>query len=156
MAGPGRPRKIQNEATSETAIQEHESQSPEIAHEPPVATDFSEQVKAAGWTEGVAFETDLPDFSAVDINTVLGNIPEIKTEQIASNNWKPIETVSRSGFPVKLTDDIEKPGVICFWRKSRAFANATHRWEETGFWTNSETGRNIEFIPTHWKDRHAV
>lgn len=79
-------------------------------------------------------------------------IPEGPT----AHNWQPINTAQHNGLPVKLTNDPGKEGVIAFWRKSRAFANATHRWEETGFWTDSITGKNIDFVPLWWKDRHAV
>lgn len=84
-------------------------------------------------------------------------IPETvpEPEQETDHNWNPIQSAPRNGFPVKITDDIRKIGIVAFWRKSRAFANATHRWEETGFWTDSSTGRNIDFKPLWWKDRNA-
>lgn len=77
-------------------------------------------------------------------------------ESEISHSWQPISTVLHNGLPVKLTDDPNKTGTIAFWRKTRAFANATHRWEETGFWTDGITGKTISFIPLWWKDRHAV
>ena len=71
------------------------------------------------------------------------------------NGWNPISTVPHTGFPVKITDDVRKEGVVAYWRMSRAFANATHRWESTGFWTESDNGRNIDFVPKFWKERFA-
>lgn len=82
------------------------------------------------------------------------NHPE-DSSLVAEKGWLPIASVPRNGLPVKLTDDPEKEGVVAFWRKSRAFANATHRWEETGFWTDSVTSQIIDFKPLWWKDRHS-
>lgn len=95
-------------------------------------------------------------------NFTEGEIPEEilgfqdEPEANIDYKWQPIGTVPRNGIPLQLseTDDQEK-GVIAYWRKTRAFANATHRWEETGFWTNTITGQNITFIPLFWKDQYS-
>lgn len=142
MAGPGRPKKI------------HDNQ------------------ESNEFTRGVTLETPVPDFSKVEEvseyavgidpayeepTAALYPITEIGPQEVNTlHNWLPIDTAPRNGFPIKLSDDVSNPGITGFWRKSRAFANPTHRWETTGFWTDSATGRNVEFTPIWWKDRNAL
>lgn len=145
MAGPGRPKKIQYEAAEEDRVQENSSESVGGAGESSAAAVIEgvrvipREIGRMGYTsEPPVMPTSEP-------------VSEIKPIY----NWEPISTVPHNGFPVKLTDDVSKPGVICFWRKTRAFANATHRWETTGFWVDSETSQNIKFTPLWWKDRYC-
>lgn len=108
-------------------------------------------------------QTEIPNHPAAPKIEALGEMvpdqeePDVEEEPAdTAHTWEPIQTVLRNGFPVRITGDVRTSGVIAFWRKSRAFANATHRWEETGFWTDTNTGRNVDFKPLWWKDRNAV
>lgn len=154
MAGPGRPRKIQNEASVEPAPQDLINESSESAVETPTTSSFGEEVEAIP-DDGFTFSNSMPDVSHISIKEIITEKTETGGNIISLNGWHPIETVIHNGFPVKLTDDQNKEGVIAFWRKTRAFANATHRWQETGKWTDSTTGQNINFSPKFWKDRYS-
>lgn len=140
MAGPGRPRKNQE-------IYNHQSENTESHPD-----SLQEEIIATPDEETQASEPE--DASPVDEKISLVSEEIEKGKQESLNNWDPISTAPRNGFPIRVTDDFENPGVIAFWRKSRAFANATHRWEECGFWTDSSTGRNINFTALWWKDRN--
>lgn len=178
MAKPGRPRKFQDEAEAvEDSIQEVQSEVSEEADESPVV-DPAPIVMLESTSRGMNdfnFASNAPNLPApgddMHISSVYvypseeaKNTPEeinghgkldSSYNEAITNGWQPISTVSRNGFPVKITDDPSKEGVIAFWRKTRAFANATHRWEETGYWTDSTKGTNINFEARWWKDRYA-
>lgn len=136
MAKAGRPKK--NENINENNIQEFSNKIPDNEGEssPLVVDEISDNSEL---TESLA-----PNFY---------NVSESPK---AAHTWEPISSVPRNGTLVKLTRDPSEPGVLCYWRKSRAFANATHRWEETGFWTEVQTGKNIAFTPLWWKHRHTA
>lgn len=72
------------------------------------------------------------------------------------NGWMPIETASLNGMPIKLSLEPNGDGVVGFWKKTRAFANATKRYEPYGKWVDFMTGMDIGFTPKFWKDRYAV
>jgi len=84
----------------------------------------------------------------------------------ASNNsvagWHSIDTEivlkmpPRNGMPVKLSEIPEGDGVVGYWKKTRKFANATHRWQESGKWIDWFTGMDINFTPKYWKERNAI
>lgn len=163
MAKPGRPRKIHDaEAFEENIVHTPAGEIAQDNSEPepqPVVEGVADEVQvleesAGGFIEHV-IEIPVPHVSEDMARAALDYVTEVNTGY-PIHNWEPISSVPRNGFPVKLTDDVSLSGVVAFWRKSRAFANATHRWEETGFWTNSETGKNINFTPLWWKDRYAV
>lgn len=162
MAGPGRPKKIQENVAPETNAVYVEQE----------RVFFGEQSNLQGVSvisPGMGYTSEPDGYNILPANRDIPVMEEPFFESIdnldsvleganskARHAWESIASAPRNGFPIKLTDDISNPGTVAFWRKSRAFANATHRWEETGFWTDSATGKNIDFTPTHWKDRHAV
>ncbi len=75
------------------------------------------------------------------------------------NGWHPIEPdvdialPPRNGMAVRLSKTTEGEFVIAFWKRFRAFANATKRWNETGCWYDFHTGQKISFDPKYWKER---
>lgn len=76
------------------------------------------------------------------------------------NGWHPITELDtvvtlppRNGNPVCLTQSLDSKGVIAFWKRERAFANATKRWQEHGVWRDFNTGMKIDFEPKYWKER---
>lgn len=75
------------------------------------------------------------------------------------NGWHPLDTEivlelpPRNGNPVRLSETPDSEGVIAFWKRERAFANATKRWQEHGVWRDFYTGMKIDFEPKYWKDR---
>ncbi len=77
------------------------------------------------------------------------------------NGWHSIETdivlksPPRNGMAVKVSETPDSEGVVVFWKRLRAFANATKRWQETGAWCNFHTGQKIPFEPKYWKERYA-
>jgi hypothetical protein len=185
MAGPGRPRKIQNEAeVVKDSVQELQGETGEEVAESPAVAPVDEQIVSGGKSAGETFSAVISNGKVEEIavitvvNPGMGYTSEPRhpaqslleeseinghggkaepdmNETAKQNGWEPIETVPHNGFPVRITDSPEKEGVIAFWRKSRAFANATHRWQETGFWTDSIAGTNINFVPKFWKDRYS-
>lgn len=75
------------------------------------------------------------------------------------NGWHPIDTEivmempPRNGMPVRLSINNDSEGVLAVWKKTRKFANATHRWQESGKWIDFNTGLDISFAPKYWKER---
>jgi len=90
----------------------------------------------------------------------LGEPQTIEISQL--NGWHPImesDTVinlpPRNGNPVRLAEKPDGEGVVAFWKKERAFANATKRWQEHGVWRDFYTGMKIDFEPKYWKERYV-
>lgn len=77
------------------------------------------------------------------------------------NGWHLIESDAvlnsppRNGNPVRLSESPHNEGVIAFWKRERAFANATKRWQEHGVWRDFYTGMKIDFEPKYWKERYV-
>lgn len=75
------------------------------------------------------------------------------------NGWNIIEpdvvlnSPPRNGIPIRLSEEYNGEGVLAFWKKERAFANSTKRWEEHGVWRDFYTGMVISFKPKYWKER---
>ena len=75
------------------------------------------------------------------------------------NGWHPIDTEivlqmpPRNGMGVKLSETPDGDGVLAMWKKTRKFANTTHRWAESGKWVDFHSGMDISFTPKYWKDR---
>lgn len=75
------------------------------------------------------------------------------------NGWHSIDTKivlqmpPRNGMGVKLSETPEGDGVLALWKKTRKFANPTHRWEESGKWVDFHSGMDISFQPKYWKER---
>ena len=61
----------------------------------------------------------------------------------------------RNGTPVLITDNPQKPGVTAFWKKTRAFANPTKKWQTTGIWCDYLTGVKVPFEPKYWRARNV-
>lgn len=76
------------------------------------------------------------------------------------NGWQPIESDSnitppRNGMAVRLSETPAGDGVVAFWKRERAFANATKRWQEHGVWRDFHTGAKVDFEPKYWKERYV-
>lgn len=83
------------------------------------------------------------------------DLVEEKIDNAPINGWHPIHTAPRNGMPVKLVEKPEGDSVLCVWKKTRAFANPTKRWEITGKWVNFISGLDISFIPKYWQERFS-
>lgn len=59
----------------------------------------------------------------------------------------------RNGMPVRLSETTDGEGILVFWKKTRKYANTTHRWEHSGKWCDFQTGLDINFIPKYWRER---
>lgn len=75
------------------------------------------------------------------------------------NGWESIDTKivikmpPRNGMPIRLSENPDEHGVLAMWKKTRKFANTTHRWMESGKWVDFQSGMDISFIPKYWKER---
>jgi hypothetical protein len=69
---------------------------------------------------------------------------------VVPEGWFDIFTAPRSGIPIEMMDSKMNKATV-HWKRTRAFANPTHRWEETGFWANEISGQKIDFVPEFWK-----
>ena len=75
--------------------------------------------------------------------------PELR-DDIA--DWQPINTAPRNGKQIVVSDGTKDNESLAYWRRTRAFANATHRWEETGFFHNPITNSKIDFDVLYWRE----
>lgn len=84
---------------------------------------------------------------------------EEKAETLQENPKKPqydyedINSAPRNGSLIMVSATGEDAGEAVLWRKTKAFANATHRWEETGFFISNRSGQQVSFIPKYWRAR---
>lgn len=95
-------------------------------------------------------------------NVVSGKEPSADTAEITLDEpestkgtpegWFPIESALHNGLPIYVSDDGVRQ-VLVFWKRTRAFANATHKWEERGKWCESVTGFDLPFEPKFWRPR---
>lgn len=76
-----------------------------------------------------------------------------------NDGWKPIDSnlVSdlppRNGMPIRISEEPKGDGVLAQWKKTRAFANPTKRWIETGIWIDFMSGLKVNFEPKYWRER---
>jgi hypothetical protein len=124
--------------------------------------DTTQQNVTFAEPSGQILELNSNDESAVEQQRVyLGEnrIQNIEFSVIALNGWHPLdtevvtETPPRNGIPVKVSESTEGDGIVVFWKRLRAFANATKRWQECGAWIDFHTGMKIAFEPKYWKER---
>lgn len=84
---------------------------------------------------------------------------KVEVSPVAQHGWKSINTEvvlelpPRNGIPVYLSETPEGDGVLVFWKRVRAFANSTKRWQETGIWVDHNTGAKVSFEPKYWRER---
>lgn len=69
-------------------------------------------------------------------------------------NYEPISSAPRNGTIIFISETGKDKGEAAFWKKTRAFANATHRWEETGFFVHNITNLPVSFKPAFWRMRN--
>lgn len=105
-----------------------------------------------------ANEAEVSDLNAQDLSEDLEPIEE-KIQDVPTENeelsfeWNPMDTAKRSGLPVFLSKDGKDFGTLAFWKRTRAFANPTKKWEITGKWMNFMTAQEIDFSPKYWRER---
>ena len=117
---------------------------------------------------GGSGDSSEPEFKPGD--TVVLDIPEEspaeqKIEELVEaanlNGWHNIETEvvlelpPKNGTAVYVSDKPSGQGTLVVWKKTRACANATRRWEATGVWIDFVSGIPIAFKPKYWKERYV-
>lgn len=77
----------------------------------------------------------------------------IKEELQDTNRYgyESIKTAPRNGSLIVVSETGIDKGEIAFWKKTRAFVNATHRWEETGFFASNMSNLRLSFTPKFWR-----
>lgn len=66
-------------------------------------------------------------------------------------DYRDIQSAPRNGLQVFVSATGADVGERVFWKRTRAFANATHRWEETGFFVDIITNVRVAFEPKYWR-----
>ena len=81
--------------------------------------------------------------------------PETRTtqEEVNRYGYQSINSAPRNGTLIFVSETGADRGEIVFWKRTRAFANATHKWEETGFFVNSLTNLPLAYRPQFWRTR---
>lgn len=79
----------------------------------------------------------------------------VKEEPSLLNHYgyRSITSAPRNGTLIFVSSTGEDKGEMVFWKKTRAFANATHRWEDTGFFVNVVTNLRVVGDPKFWRMR---
>lgn len=89
-----------------------------------------------------------------EVETLIENVPTLsEPEKVNLYDYNDISTAPRNGTLIIVSETGEDKGDIVFWKKTRAFANATHRWEETGFFAGNISNLPISFVPKYWRTR---
>lgn len=80
-------------------------------------------------------------------------LPHIKEPELKKSryDYHDINSAPRNGTLIVVSENENDKGTIVFWKRTRAFANATHKWEETGFFANNITNLRISFTPKYWR-----
>lgn len=73
--------------------------------------------------------------------------------KLSRYDYHDIHSAPRNGTLIIVSGTGADEGVGVFWKRTRAFANATHRWEETGFFVNIITNMRVDFEPRYWRNR---
>lgn len=128
-----------------------------------------ESAKDTMQSSSVLLETQQTEFPSAPLNAILtedapekilptSRITESPVEQKIHvlmdkpiNGWYHIDSASKNGMPIRLSEKPEGDGTIAFWKRTRAF-NAK-RWQETGKWEDFITGGAIPFGPKFWRPR---
>jgi hypothetical protein len=153
MAGPGRPKKYPDEPKQGEQIE-------------PVALPEN-PISGAENADMEIITENFPD-SAPTNATSIENVPPIEqkiqslTEKTGESfdGWHEIGELSytnppRNGMPVYVCDAAKEKRTLVYWKKTRAFANATRTWELTGKWIDNMSGLAIDFTPKYWKERYV-
>lgn len=74
-------------------------------------------------------------------------------EPISLNGWREIDTATLSGMPYFISEKPDGEGVLAYYRRTRAFANAAKRWKEVGKFVDFTTGADIKFEPVYCRNR---
>lgn len=77
----------------------------------------------------------------------------LESEDHSSYGWEDIGKAPRNGVGCFVSEKPTGEGVLVFWKKTRAFANATHRWEDYGKFVDFLTGVDLNFKPLFYKPR---
>lgn len=80
---------------------------------------------------------------------------DLRGWNILEGDIHPSSLPPRNGMPIRVSDSVNDSGVVVFWKKTRAFANPTKKWEITGKWCNFLTGVPISFEPRYWRERNV-
>ncbi len=70
---------------------------------------------------------------------------------IPQYDYYDIQSAPRNGLQMFVSATGADIGERVFWKRTRAFANATHRWEETGFFVDVITNMRVAFEPRYWR-----
>lgn len=71
------------------------------------------------------------------------------------SDYHGIDSAPRNGVLIVLSETGKDKGEVGFWKKTRAFANATQKWEETWFFVSNTTNLKLSFKPKFWRARVA-
>lgn len=80
-------------------------------------------------------------------------VPPTQPDKQNRYDYQDIKSAPRNGALIIISETGGDKGEIAFWKKTRAFANATHRWEETGFFVSNITNMRVSFTPNYWRSR---
>jgi hypothetical protein len=153
----GRPPKRHESVEEQNIISSHETvEKPffeqieeidkDLAHANNKSEDAVSEDNSSELSSPHAVSNAEPDKSVVGrINTEIHDAIKIP------DGYSSIESAPHNGIPITVSDGKNTANVT--WRKTRAFANATHRWEETGLWSDELSGQKITFVPLFWKHR---
>lgn len=87
-----------------------------------------------------------------------GGPPSITVEEpkklvVDMSRWREIDSSARSGLPYFVSDTAIGDGILAFYRRTRAFANAAKRWKNTGKFVDFTTGVDLIFQPLYFRNR---
>lgn len=157
----GRPRKEDYEAFKEKV-----SESPDDSSQEDNRAGLS-VVAESGTDEVEVLKDDILMEGATVISPGDGYISEPPVQPLANKaefvrevadksppyGWQDITSAPRNGTPIEVMDELNTNIANVYWKKTRAFANPTHKWQETGFWCGELSGQKINFSPVYWRQR---
>jgi len=172
MAGPGRPKKhpaadlhFQPASTEEpmVAVEENPTTAPsaEIQENPEVSTNSMHYGDVQSDAQSVDMTTISPIEEKIQQLIEESRPVENVIDHIDENGWHIVDTEiviqipPRNGTPIRVSETVTGEGILAFWRRTRAFANATRRWSDSGKWVDFSTGLDLKFVPKYWKPRHV-
>lgn len=113
---------------------------------------LEETISHGGVGDGSTFSADIVNGFAENI---VIKPPQSSPEKLVidMSRWREIDSSARSGLPYFVSNTGIGDGILAFYRRTRAFANASKRWQHTGKFVDFITGADLVFQPLYFRNR---
>lgn len=101
----------------------------------------------------LAMQKPVEKLAEKPVETPVEELQEKPKSENKQYDYQDIGGAPRNGSLIIVSETGKDLGEAVLWRRTRAFANATSRWEETGFFVSNRSGQKLSFTPKYWRVR---